>query len=170
MPSYMRWNDWNGGNDAYDERIGRAPVPSVSQSNLPRVSNTLMLVTQGIDTSDWNSGGLLMESGVWWWQGAGNKIRGATIPPKWDTDSGVHDQWDGSLDNVGPYSALPRFRFNGTANVAWADGHAKAKKKGALSWCTDMFVKGGIVDPWDPGRDNSWSFNPGESCAGYEQQ
>jgi prepilin-type processing-associated H-X9-DG protein len=128
-----------------------------------------MLVPQGIDISDWNSGSLILESGVWWWQGAANKIRGATIPPKWDTDSAVHDQWDGSLDNVGPYSALPRFRFNGTTNIAWADGHAKAKRKGALSWCTDMFVRGGIVDPYDTGRDNSWAFNPGEACAGYEQ-
>jgi prepilin-type N-terminal cleavage/methylation domain-containing protein/prepilin-type processing-associated H-X9-DG protein len=170
MPSYMRWNDWNSsGNPAFDQRTGAAPVPSVSQTNLPRPANTLMLVPQGIDTSDWNSGNLIMESGVWWWQGAGAAIKGATIPPKWDADSSVHDNYDGDLNKTGPYSALPRFRYNGTANVAWGDGHAKAKRKGALSWCTDMFVKGGIVDPWDTGHDNSWAFGAGNACAGYDQ-
>ncbi len=177
MPSSKHWNDWNySGNPQFRDQnpngtpTGVAPVPSVSQTQLPRPAGTLMLVNQGIDTSNYASGNVIMQPGVWWWQGASAAIRGATIPPKWDTDSAVHDKYDGNLNDVGPYSSLPRFRYAQSANVAWADGHAKAKKKGALSWCTDMYVRGGHVDPYDTGRwDNSWAFDPGNSCAGYDQ-
>ncbi len=67
-------------------------------------------------------------------------------------------------------SPLPRFRFSGpTANVAWADGHAKSKQKGAVSWCTDFFVAGGYVDIYNPGSyDDSYTFNPGGVCAGFQ--
>lgn len=178
MPSSKQWNDWNySGNPGYKDQnpdgtaTGVAPVPSVSQSNLAKPAGTLMLVNQGVDTSNYASGSVIMQGGVWWWQGAAAAIKGATIPPNWDSDSSAHDDYSGDLNGVGPYSSLPRFRYNKTANVAWADGHAKAKRKGALSWCSDMFVKGGIVDPYSPtSLDNSWAFGAGNSCAGYDQQ
>ncbi|HWD39515.1 MAG TPA: prepilin-type N-terminal cleavage/methylation domain-containing protein [Fimbriimonas sp.] len=178
MPSSNTWNLWNySGYDAFSDQdpngysTGKSPVPSVSQTTLPKPANTLMVVDQGVDTSNYLSGNVVMQSGNWWWQGAGAMIRGATIPPNWDTDSAVHDQYDGNLNGVGPYSSLPRFRFSGpSANVAWADGHAKAKHKGALSWCTDMFVKGGYVDPYNSGGpDDNYAFSPGLACAGYDQ-
>ena len=43
-------------------------------------------------------------------------------------------------------SALPRYRHNGGALIAWADGHASWKRKGSLRWCRD-------VSPTDPGPD-----------------
>lgn len=178
FPSGATWNQFNySGNAAYKDQdgvgnpTGVAPVPSVSQSALPKVAGTLMLVDQGVDTSSYQSGNIVMQSGVYWWQGAGAVIAGATIPPNWDADSPLHDQYDGNLNGVGPYSSLPRFRFAGpSANVVWADGHAASKHKGALSWCTDMFVQGGIVDPYNPtSYDNSYAFNPGQACAGYPE-
>jgi len=178
MPSSNTWNLWNySGNHQYSDQdsngypTGTAPVPSTSQTQLPQPSGTLMVVDQGVDTSSYQSGNVVMQGGVWWWQGAGAAIKGATIPPNWDTDSSLHDQYDGNLAGVGPYSSLPRFRFSGpSANIAWADGHAKAKHKGALSWCSDMYVHGGIVDPYSPNSwDDGYAFNAGQSCAGYPQ-
>src|SRR5471030_555197 len=137
MPSGNTWSLWNNsGNNQFADQdangyaTGKPAVASVSQSTLPHVSSTLMVVNQGVDTSNYQSGNVVMQSGVWWWQGAGAKIAGATIPPNWDTDSPMHDQYDGNLASVGPYSSLPRFRFAGpSTNVAWGDGHAKAKHK-----------------------------------------
>lgn len=177
MPSGATWNQFNySGNPQYKDQdevgnpTGVAAVPSVSQSQLPRVASTLMIVNQGLDTSDYASGNIVMQGGVWWWQGASAAIKGATIPPKWDNDSSIHDDYSGDLNGVGPHSSLPRFRFTDAVNVGWTDGHTKAKKKGALSWCTDMFVPGGIVDPYNPDSyDNAWAFTPGNSCAGYDQ-
>jgi prepilin-type N-terminal cleavage/methylation domain-containing protein/prepilin-type processing-associated H-X9-DG protein len=181
MPSGNNWNLWNYSSypyyrdqDAQGNATGVAPVPSVSQSNLPSVAAVLMLVDQGVNTnSGWLSGNLVMQSGVYWWQGAGAMIRGATIPPNWDCDCNAQggDDYSGNLAGNGPFSSLPRFRFTGpSANVTWGDGHAKSKHKGALSWCTDMFVPGGLVDPYNPGSyDDSYAFNAGQSCAGYQQ-
>src|SRR6202020_2983526 len=102
MPSSNTWNLWNySGNHQYSDQdpngyaTGTAPVPSVSQTNLPSPPATLMIVDQGVDTSNYLSGNVVMQGGVYWWQGAGAVIHGATIPPNWDTDSPLHDQYDG---------------------------------------------------------------------------
>ena len=178
MPQGATWNQFNGYGSPYSDQdangnpSGKPAVPSVSQTQLPKPAGTLMLVDQGVDTSDYASGNVIMQSNNYWWQGCGAAIKGATIPPKWDGDFATHDQYDCNINGNGPYSSLPRFRYSGIANVAWADGHAKGKKKGALSWCSDMFVKGGYVDPY-PGAtgpyDNSYAFDAGQACAGYDQ-
>src|SRR5205807_1841536 len=108
-------------------------------------------------------------SSEYWWGGASAHIRGATIPPKWDADP-AQDYYDGDINKNGPASALPRFRYTEGANVGWGDGHAKYKKKGGLSWCTDMFVRGSVIDPYNPSAmDDSSTFNAGQDCAGYDQ-
>lgn len=180
FPSSNTWNLWNySGNNQYSDQNPQGyatnpynPVPSVSQTQLPGPAGTLMVVDQGVNTSPlFLSGNVVMQSGVYWWQGAGADIRGATIPPNWDCDcsSSYGDDYSGNLSGYGPFSSLPRFRYSGpSANAVWADGHAKAKHKGALSWCTDMFVQGGFVDPYEGGPwDDSTSFNAGGVCAGY---
>ena len=179
MPQGATWNQFNySGNTAYNDQdgngnpTGKPAVPSVSQTGLPKPAATLMLVNQGVDTSSYASGNVVMQSNNYWWQGCGATIRGATIPPAWDNDASTHDQYDCNLTGNGPYSSLPRFRYNGVANVAWADGHAKGKKKGALGWCSDMFVKGGLVDPYGGAagpNDDSYAFQAGQACAGYDQ-
>jgi prepilin-type N-terminal cleavage/methylation domain-containing protein/prepilin-type processing-associated H-X9-DG protein len=182
FPSSNTWNLWNySGNPEYKDQnpdgtaTGVAPVPSVSETTLPNPAGTLMVVDQGVNTaSDFLSGNLVMQSGVYWWEGTNAAmIAGATIPPAWDSDSSstTGDDYSGNLNGIGPFSSLPRFRFSGpSANVVWGDGHAKGKRKGALSWCTDMFVSGGLVDPYNPGNyDDHLSFGAGQACAGYSQ-
>jgi prepilin-type N-terminal cleavage/methylation domain-containing protein len=182
MPSAQTWNAWNySGYPAFKDQQNNgdasvpyvAPVPSVSQSNLPGPAGTLMIVDQGVNTSPaFGDGSIVLQSGNYWWQGANAKIAGATIPPNWDGDysSSSGDVFDGNLAGFGPFSSLPRFRFNLSANIVWSDGHAKAKHKGALSWCTDMFVAGGDVDPYSASGpyDDSYAFTAGNACAGYQ--
>jgi len=181
MPSSNTWNLWNySGNPAYKDQTptglptGVAPVPSTSQTQLPGPSGTLMVVDQGVNTNtNFFAGSEIMQSGNWWWQGCGAMIKGATIPPAWDSDgnSPTGDVFDCNLNGPGPFSSLPRFPYSGpSTNVVWADGHAKTRQKGQLSWCTDMFVQGGYVDPYAGGSgpyDDSYSFSPGLACAGY---
>ncbi len=181
MPSSNTWNLWNySGNSQYSDQnpsgyaTGVAPVPSVSQSSLQTPAATLLILDQGVNTnSGFLSGNVVIQSGVWWWQGAGAAIAGATIPPNWDCDcnSPSGDDYSGNLAGFGPFSSLPRFRFTGPSiNVTWSDGHAKSKHKGALNWCTDMYNQGGYVDPYDANQwDDSYAFDPGGSCAGYPQ-
>jgi prepilin-type N-terminal cleavage/methylation domain-containing protein len=182
FPSSNTWNLWNySGGTVFRDQDPQGfatnpydPVPSVSQTALPGPSGTLMVVDQGVNTNPaYLSGNIVMQSGNYWWQGATAAIRGATIPPAWDSDasSASGDDYSGNLTGIGPFSSLPRFRYSGpSTNVIWADGHAKAKQKGSLSWCTDMFVAGGNVDPYAGNTgpwDDSYAFNAGEACAGY---
>jgi len=156
MPSSNTWNLWNySGYPAYKDQTpqgyptGVAPVPSVSQTQLPGPAGTLMVVDTGVNTNPgFDAGSVVMQSGNWWWQGAGAMIKGATIPPAWDGDynSSSGDVFDGNLNGFGPFSSLPRFPYSGpSTNAVWADGHAKTKHKGSLSWCSAMFVQGGFV-------------------------
>jgi prepilin-type N-terminal cleavage/methylation domain-containing protein/prepilin-type processing-associated H-X9-DG protein len=177
MPSAQLWSfdDAGAPNNVNKDQTGdgyptnESPVPSVSQTQLPHAASTLMLTTVGI-VIPWNSGNTYLQPGVWWWQGCGAAIPGATVPPAWDSDNGTLPDWSCNLDGVGPYSSLPRFRYTLQANIAWADGHAKSKRKGAMSWCSDMFVAGSYVDPYGSGTfDDSWAFGAGNSCAGYSE-
>lgn len=70
-----------------------------------------MLTTIGI-AIPYSSANAYMQSGVYWWQGASANILGATIPANWDSDNGQVPDYSGSLTGIGPYSSLPRFRFN----------------------------------------------------------
>jgi prepilin-type N-terminal cleavage/methylation domain-containing protein/prepilin-type processing-associated H-X9-DG protein len=182
FPSSNTWNLWNYSSyPAYRDQdpngyaTGVAPIGSVTESALPAPSAVLMLVNQGVNTSpDFLCGNVVMQSGVFWWGGGPDEvILGATIPPAWDSDSSSNtgDDYSGNVNGIGPFSSLPRFRFTGpSANVAWGDGHAKGKRKGALSWCTDMFVPGGFVDPYNPSEyDDHLAFNAGGACAGYPE-
>jgi prepilin-type N-terminal cleavage/methylation domain-containing protein/prepilin-type processing-associated H-X9-DG protein len=56
-----------------------------------------------------------------------------------DIDGIVHSPW------VCPM-ALPRYRHNGGALIAWGDGHASWRRKGSLRWCRDVSGK-------EPGPD-----------------
>lgn len=181
MPSGQFWRstcgDNGSGNSLGNDQncdgtpTGTAPVPGMSQSALAHVSSTLMLSELGVAT-DYGSSNTYMQSTEYWWGGASANIVGATIPPTWDADgpsSKVND-YSGSITGEGPADALPRFRFNSVTNVEWADGHTKSVHKGALSWCSYMFVAGSTTDPYNSSSlDDSSTFSPGQACAGYTQ-
>jgi prepilin-type N-terminal cleavage/methylation domain-containing protein/prepilin-type processing-associated H-X9-DG protein len=42
----------------------------------------------------------------------------------------------------------PRYRHNGTSNMTFADGHAKAMVKGQLRWSRNLYLEGVHGKPW----------------------
>jgi prepilin-type N-terminal cleavage/methylation domain-containing protein/prepilin-type processing-associated H-X9-DG protein len=56
------------------------------------------------------------------------------VPPTWS--------------NWATCSMLPRFRHNGTANVVFLDGHAKAMPRGSIKWYQNIYVPVGQVRQW----------------------
>jgi prepilin-type N-terminal cleavage/methylation domain-containing protein/prepilin-type processing-associated H-X9-DG protein len=147
---------------------GKSPVSSVSQTQLPHAASTMMMTTMGI-CIPYNSANTYMQSSVYWWQGAGLAIPGATIPPQWTGDNATLPDYSGSPTGVGPYDSLPNFRYTNVANVAWCDGHAKGRVRGQFSWCTDVFVAGATEDPYNSPGDDDYAFDAGQVCAGYQQ-
>ncbi len=144
------------GYSAFVSLIPNQGNPSKSVSELPRPAGTAVITTVGINP-DWGNSSAGFIEYHWWWHG------GAQWPPQWEgANSGA--KWDNDLScNWGapnPSCAMPRYRYTLQANVAWADGHAKNVRKGALNWCRDIYTGSSIG-----GEDWSWMFTPGGVCA-----
>ncbi|MBN9503218.1 MAG: prepilin-type N-terminal cleavage/methylation domain-containing protein [Armatimonadetes bacterium] len=135
--------------------------PSRSQTSLEKPAGTMIITTVGVNP-DWSNSSSGFIEYHWWWHG------GAQYPPAW-TGPTSGAQWDNDLAGCnwtptgpGPSCAMPRYRYTESANIAWADGHAKTMKKGALNWCRDIYTGFSIN-----GEDWSWMFTPGGICAAY---
>ena len=57
---------------------------------------------------------------------------------------------------------LPRYRYNESANLAFADGHAKSVKKGAMDWCRNLYTNGFN----SAGGNDDWLWDQGNACYG----
>jgi prepilin-type N-terminal cleavage/methylation domain-containing protein len=80
-------NGWAGADQKGDgSPTGNPGMPSVSQTQLAHAASTLMMTTIGYNP-DWNAANPYMQSGWWFWGGAGANITGLTIPAEWDKDS-----------------------------------------------------------------------------------
>ncbi|RYG38013.1 prepilin-type N-terminal cleavage/methylation domain-containing protein [bacterium] len=159
MPGNCYWdvstNVWTCDSTDDGFPIAGVPVmPSVSQTQLDAPAQIISTMTVGINPN-WNAAGDMSE-GSWWWWG------GAQWPPQF-TGPNSGEKWDADSPDAPTY-AMPRYRYNGGQNNAYADGHAKFTKKGALNWCKVMYVKG-IAS--DRGETWDWLFDPGQPCAAF---
>jgi prepilin-type N-terminal cleavage/methylation domain-containing protein len=128
--------------------------PSVSQTALDAPAQIITTFTVGINP-DWKASGDYPEASPYWWGGGQwpPVFTGPTSGEKFDADSTASPMW-----------SMPRYRYAGGMNNAYADGHGKFTKKGALNWCKYMYVKGISSD-----RGELWDFlfDPGQPCAPY---
>ncbi len=149
------------GYSAFVSLIPNGNEASRSTTQLNNPAGTAVLTTVGINP-DWSNSSAGFIEYHWWWHG------GAQWPPQWGgLQSGA--KWDNdrscNWDAPNPSCAMPRYRYTESANIAWADGHAKSVKKGALNWCRDIYTGYSIG-----GEDWSWMFTPGGVCANFVQQ
>jgi prepilin-type N-terminal cleavage/methylation domain-containing protein/prepilin-type processing-associated H-X9-DG protein len=77
-------------------------------------------------------------------------VTGATFtPPTHDCDDAItanaNDDWISPWDGCG---LTVRYRHNGTANVTFYDGHAKAMNKGRINWYRNIYVPGVMPTPY----------------------
>ena len=99
-----------------------------------------------------------------YWQG------GKSWPPQFEGPNsgaqwGSKDPVDDPVNHGYPATTMPRYRHSGTANFAFADGHAKAIVSGRLNWCKNIYYPG-MLHTYD-GSDLSWYFNSGQPCSQY---
>jgi len=64
----------------------------------------------------------------------------SNLSDKYDCD-GVESKNAGSWASCG---MQPRYRHNGTADMVFADGHAKSYRKGQIQWYKNIYVKTGL--------------------------
>jgi len=78
-----------------------------------------------------------LTSDAYWQSGKGGELAGG----QWQVNGGPNSsaRWDADIDGTQTdpwqWSQTTRYRHNGLANIAFADGHVKAVSKGQLSWC-----------------------------------
>jgi len=128
------------------------PPAPYTLARLSKPASCALLAETGVQT-DWGStGGNLCSD--WWWHGGAQwppQFTGATSGSQWDYD-GVTD-W--------PVWAMPRYRHTETANIAFADGHVKGIKKGALDWCQYLHADGNedwMYDSWNGGGQPCYQY------------
>ncbi|MDX2066300.1 MAG: prepilin-type N-terminal cleavage/methylation domain-containing protein [Fimbriimonadaceae bacterium] len=129
---------------------GNWPYNPMSATSLNRPADTLMIVEKGINPN-WGSPGRNFEMN--WW---GYRDPQYSWPPRLKGDPNIMD-----ADNVNwPYWCIPRYRYSAnSANVGYADGHAKAVVRGRLNWCREIHIEG-----MDPGQE--WLYQAGNPCEG----
>jgi prepilin-type N-terminal cleavage/methylation domain-containing protein/prepilin-type processing-associated H-X9-DG protein len=158
MPGACYWNDpgasWDCDQDDTGILTGKPIMPSVSSTALDAPAQIATTWTLGINP-DWNASGDSPEVSWWWWGGAQwpPQFTGPTSGEQWDADATPFPTWQ-----------MPRYRYSGGMNNAYADGHGKFTKKGALNWCKAVYVKG-ITS--DLGANWDWLFDPGQPCAAF---
>ncbi|GAB4453281.1 MAG: hypothetical protein OHK0029_05800 [Armatimonadaceae bacterium] len=64
---------------------------------------------------------------------------------KGDCDFVSNPNQPSSFENFGQCSMLPRFRHNGTCNVIFLDGHAKAIPRGQIKWYQNIYIPVGAA-------------------------
>ncbi|MDR3688317.1 MAG: prepilin-type N-terminal cleavage/methylation domain-containing protein [Fimbriimonas sp.] len=137
---------------------GSGKIATYSQTILRHPAQTMLLTTQGIVldnvkgkyTGDPSGNGIV--DSTW----AYNDANGNPDFPGGDADA----TWanNGWYDNV-----TPRYRYNGTANFAFADGHCKSVKKGTPILC-QYLVLPEIGHDYQGSTDIATVFSPGSKC------
>ncbi|MGC4046640.1 MAG: hypothetical protein QM758_22845 [Armatimonas sp.] len=140
-----------------NDQDGSVAFTPATNSSLSAASNYVLVTETGIVGADSNGGDLSTD---WWWHG------GAQSPPQFTgPNSGAqYDADPPNWDVAWPAAWFPRYRHNLMANFVFADGHAKAVRKGALNWCRNIYYPG-MRNSWD-GSDLSWLTTAGNACYG----
>jgi len=126
--------------DTYGWDLANTP-PTVTQTGLRHAAGTLLLTTEGINTTSGNGGvyageppGNGIYDAYWAYSGPNGKGPDGGQPGvSWaTTDVDAAGNWFASI--------TPRFRYNGTANIAYCDGHVKTIAKPAFNYCKLMIL------------------------------
>ena len=136
-------NEWIAGAYAPGDNGTLIPGPKGASSSLAAVSrpaDKILIVEKGW-RPEWNSPGrdLFMDSWAWAdYTAAYAGLRGNSKICDEDSNNG----W-------GQCAMMPRYRHTGTANFVFADGHAKAYRRGGVNWCTAAYLpKMGAGEDW----------------------
>jgi prepilin-type N-terminal cleavage/methylation domain-containing protein/prepilin-type processing-associated H-X9-DG protein len=98
------------------------------------------------DASEWNWVSYVLESGKY--NPNLDRMDVALQKGKGDCDFVPNKSVVPTWNNYGLCSSLPRFRHNGTTNVMFLDGHAKAMPRGGIKWYKNIFAPVGDAATW----------------------
>ncbi len=141
--------------------------PAVTLSNLPRVSDTILVTEMGSDDNNVSDVRGMTED--WWVQGGGPLMPGGWPPQFTGVNGGAQFDKDlvpGSDSNQVFYTLMPRYRHTKSANMLFADGHAKSMTKGSMNYCKNVLFLG-MIKSYDNGPID-WLYDQSWGCPGYK--
>jgi prepilin-type N-terminal cleavage/methylation domain-containing protein/prepilin-type processing-associated H-X9-DG protein len=174
-PSQVNWSNFTN---------LASPIPPASFTQIGAPAQIMMMTTVG--TPYGGQPGSSMQAGWWFWSGEMGRYN-----PSTKTCENLYSNWPPIITGVnagfrcynsdGPdpvggrewlSGAMPRFRYNDGANLAFTDGHAKYQMAPQFNWCTQVAVPGisrwATDDSSDAGNyDSANLFTPGNVCGNY---
>lgn len=126
---------------------GGGPCSVKTTTSVDAPSDKIVMVEKG--QNDGNSSWLQFMADEWDWV-TGSQA-GASPAPQNDLDKDCDYQAsssDPTYANWGGCSMMPRYRHNKTTNTSFADGHAKSKSRGQISWLKNIYVEGANPPVW----------------------
>ncbi len=148
---------------------GTTPWPVVGMSNIPRPADTVLVTEVGSDANGVSDVRGMTED--WWEHGGGPFMQGGWPPVYEGPNSGAIMDKDNvplSDPHVTDYTLMPRYRHAKTANMLFADGHAKSIVKGRLNYCRNVLFPG-MFKSYDNGPiDWIYTFDEGWGCINYK--
>ena len=141
-------------NDYPGQGPGPQPYQSQNESIVKSPSETILVVEKGASGDFW-SYEQFMVTQAWW---ATSVMTGGNYDPNKDNSlcsytvgnaacpnhTGINPDRDLPDGTVGPWEGprTIRYRHQGSANVLYADGHAKAMPRGSIKWFKNLYVPG----------------------------
>lgn len=145
-------------------RVGSGTIASpTTMAGVGDVAQKAMLFTQGIVPA-WNSGSdeifdfefLYTDPDTGALTGPNSVHGDADAAPFWEANPAIDQGFGGWM---------PRYRYAGGMNVAWADGHVKWIRKGSLNYCIHM--KDRNIPRNVFGESQAYLWQPGGLCEAY---
>jgi prepilin-type processing-associated H-X9-DG protein len=137
------WNGW------------ATPV-TTTMADIDAVGDKIICLEKGVNDAPWNWGTF----GTWewdWTDWVGSDGSRADQAAHYELDRTKNHDCDFPAPvGTGTWAGcglMPRFRHNGTCNVIFADGHAKAMPRGKINWYRNIYIPVGAAKQW---RSEGW--------------
>lgn len=128
-------------------------LPTVSLAAVDAPADRIMVVEKG--QNDGNESWLTFVPDEWNWTDTVGNPPGSVEGAHWDIDQTRNHDCDlpyssnpPAYNNYGQCGSMPRYRHNGTTNVAFCDGHVKAYNRGRINWYKNVYIPGLMPQPY----------------------
>ena len=145
-PSFPREQEYNYGVHDFiiptGGNLGWSPatVKTTSLASIEAPTLKILIAEKGANGPAWAAKAFRTDQWRYTW-GVGTNPPSTTTPNGMDLINGDCDQPDGAAPDF-KCDEMPRYRHNGSGNMAFADGHAKAIVRGRLNWYDNIYIPG----------------------------
>jgi prepilin-type N-terminal cleavage/methylation domain-containing protein/prepilin-type processing-associated H-X9-DG protein len=126
------------------------PYTPLTSTSLTRAANTEMIMEKGYNQA-WDTGAFDFYVYWWAWQDSSQPWPNVGLTGNANITDCDGEAWDCAW--------MPRYRYSGNSMpVGYCDGHVKSMIKGAMNWCTSVYIDQAMS------YSDGWVFDAGQPC------